>query len=173
MQCTATSSRTYKQCQKHAILGANVCRFHGGAAPQVQRAARRRLGLADITPERTLLEMARIAYSDVASFFNKDGSLKKPTELGEDQRRALASYEVVIGNVSGGDGKQDTIHKVKLWDKPKTLEMIAKYFKMFDDTQERTPIEIHVTWGSPEIVTRNVTPRIEGGTTPPDDSSHR
>jgi hypothetical protein len=41
-------------------------------------AARRRLELAAITPERTLLEIARIAYANIASFFHDDGTIKSP-----------------------------------------------------------------------------------------------
>lgn len=115
-------------CKKEAILGSTVCRFHGGAAPQVKAAAERRLLLADITPERTLLEIARIAYSDVASFFNTDGSIKAPADLNIDQRGALAGFEATIQNNAPGDGKQDLIHKFKAWDKTKALEMLAKHF---------------------------------------------
>ena len=43
MQCTAKSSRTGKPCQRPAILGGNVCRSHGGAAPQVKASAAQRL----------------------------------------------------------------------------------------------------------------------------------
>ena len=43
VKCTAKSSRTGKPCQKPPIKGATVCRVHGGAAPQVKRAAERRL----------------------------------------------------------------------------------------------------------------------------------
>lgn len=43
VKCTAKSSRTGKPCQKSPIKGATVCRMHGGAAPQVKRAAERRL----------------------------------------------------------------------------------------------------------------------------------
>jgi hypothetical protein len=42
MRCTATD-RTGQQCGKSAIRGANVCRSHGGAAPQVRRRAEERL----------------------------------------------------------------------------------------------------------------------------------
>jgi len=67
------------RCRRQAMLGSNVC-FHGGKAAQVMAAARRRLELAAITPERTLLEIARIAVADIAGFFNDDGSVKKPSE---------------------------------------------------------------------------------------------
>jgi hypothetical protein len=41
--CTAHSKRTGKPCTKPAISGGNVCRMHGGSAPQVKAAAMRRL----------------------------------------------------------------------------------------------------------------------------------
>src|SRR5690242_5034597 len=101
-QCTAKSVRNQKQCRRAAILGGTVCIMHGGKAPQVIAAAQRRLELAQITPDRTLLEIARVAYSDVASFFNPDGTLKKPAELDEDQRACLAGFEASIQNVAAG-----------------------------------------------------------------------
>ena len=51
-QCTA-HSRSGAQCRSRAITGATVCRMHGGAAPHVREAARRRLALAlDPTAKR-------------------------------------------------------------------------------------------------------------------------
>jgi hypothetical protein len=47
-RCTATSKQTGQRCAQRPIPGGTVCRFHGGAAPQVQRTARQRLqALAD------------------------------------------------------------------------------------------------------------------------------
>lgn len=43
MQCTAHSSQTGKPCKSKAVKGATVCRMHGGSAPQVKAAAKRRL----------------------------------------------------------------------------------------------------------------------------------
>ena len=42
-QCTATASSTGERCKQPAIPGGNVCRFHGGNAPQVQEKADERL----------------------------------------------------------------------------------------------------------------------------------
>jgi hypothetical protein len=42
-RCSATSKQTGKRCGLPPVRGATVCRFHGGAAPQVQRSARQRL----------------------------------------------------------------------------------------------------------------------------------
>lgn len=42
-RCTATASSTGERCKQPAIPGGNVCRFHGGSAPQVQEKAEERL----------------------------------------------------------------------------------------------------------------------------------
>lgn len=42
-RCSARSKRSGKPCNNPAILGATVCRMHGGSAPQVKLAALERL----------------------------------------------------------------------------------------------------------------------------------
>lgn len=42
-RCTAKSRTSGQQCRKKAIPGGTVCRYHGGAAPQVKRRAQLRL----------------------------------------------------------------------------------------------------------------------------------
>ena len=54
-KCSAHSSRTGTLCQRYPLAGATVCLAHGGAAPQVQKAARRRLEqAADMLVQRLL-----------------------------------------------------------------------------------------------------------------------
>jgi len=42
-RCTATATSTGERCKQAAIPGSNVCRFHGGSAPQVEKKAQERL----------------------------------------------------------------------------------------------------------------------------------
>ena len=42
-RCSAMSKQRHDRCKQPAIPGGTVCRYHGGAAPQVERAARERL----------------------------------------------------------------------------------------------------------------------------------
>jgi hypothetical protein len=42
-RCTATSKQRGERCKQPAITGGTVCRYHGGAAPQVKAAADKRL----------------------------------------------------------------------------------------------------------------------------------
>lgn len=96
------------------------------------------LALADITADRTKLEIARLAFADLASLYNADGSFKKLSELDADQRATLAGFETIVKNAQAGDGVTDTVLKVKLWDKPKALEMLAKHFGMLTEKVEHS-----------------------------------
>lgn len=62
LQCTAHSKSTGLQCGQRAIPGGRVCRYHGGAAPQVQAAAAERIELARDTALNKLI--ARLAIVD-------------------------------------------------------------------------------------------------------------
>jgi len=51
-QCTATAKTTGNRCQNASMKGTNVCRMHGGQAPQVQKKAQERLDdMADSVTE--------------------------------------------------------------------------------------------------------------------------
>lgn len=56
-QCVA-HKKTGARCGKYAIIGATVCRFHGGAAGHVRRAAKARIDNAADRMARVLLGMA-------------------------------------------------------------------------------------------------------------------
>jgi hypothetical protein len=56
-QCTATSTTTGNRSTRPAIPGGSVCRYHGGAAPQVKAAAAARLR-AMVDPALGVLEHA-------------------------------------------------------------------------------------------------------------------
>jgi len=79
-RCTARN-RQGKQCGRNAVPGALVCSLHGGAAPQVQAAAQRRIALADaelaartlgllidISPEQALLDEVQRCAGMVAFY---------------------------------------------------------------------------------------------------------
>jgi uncharacterized protein YjbJ (UPF0337 family) len=52
-RCTATAKSTGERCKQPAIPGGEVCRFHGGAAEQVENKAQERLDkMADTATAR-------------------------------------------------------------------------------------------------------------------------
>lgn len=58
-QCVATSKSSGNRCTKTSIPGGTVCRYHGGAAPQVRAAAANRIAVArDLALERLIEQLA-------------------------------------------------------------------------------------------------------------------
>lgn len=88
----------------------------------------KRLQKAELTAERVLEEMRRLAFSDVRALFDAEGNLKPLHQLTVEESACISSLEVIIKNAQAGDGKTDTVHKIRVWDKTRTLEMLAKHF---------------------------------------------
>ena len=91
-----------------------------------------------VAAERTLLEIARLAFSDIRQMFDADGNLLPVTKWPAVVSAAVASVEVVKRNVYVGDGKIDDVIKIRLWDKPKNLEMLAKHLQLLVERVEHT-----------------------------------
>lgn len=95
----------------------------------------RMLEAADITALRVLRELGRVAFVDARLYFDRN-NIRAVSELGPDLGAAIAAFEVVIKNVAAGDGATDTIHKFKLCDKLKALELLAKHHGLLRDIVE-------------------------------------
>jgi hypothetical protein len=104
-QCRA-HKKTGERCKNAAILGSTVCRYHGGAAEHVKRAARARIENATDLVAKELIVIALSGDSDATRVSAiKDlldrGGLKAPSEvvLSPGHR---APYEDLFDNISGG-----------------------------------------------------------------------
>lgn len=92
---------------------------------------REHLEAAGVSKARLLQELGRIALSRPADFFDPvTGDAKHPADLGDDASAALAGFEVLIKNAKAGDNQTDTIHKFRLWDKVRALELYMKHYGM-------------------------------------------
>lgn len=63
-QCAARSKQSGERCKKSPMPGSNVCRVHGGSAPQVKAAAKRRLEEASERMAQRLLGLAENDLKD-------------------------------------------------------------------------------------------------------------
>lgn len=103
---------------KHPKVAARVAGLQKAAADKAVFTA------ADI-----LIEIKRIAKSDIGGIFDRNGKLKKPHELDEATRAAIASVEF---DKDGG-------FKYRFWDKNAALEKAAKHLGLFtEDNRQRT-----------------------------------
>jgi phage terminase small subunit len=95
---------------------------------------REALRLADITPEKTLLELGRVAFSDVRGLYDADGNLLSPAVLDDDAAAAVASFEDELRYEGRGDDKVPVrVRKVKRADKIAALGILARHHKIIGE----------------------------------------
>lgn len=87
-----------------------------------------------LTAERTIREMARLAYFDPAKLYDKHGKLLAVPEMDADTRAAIVSIEVEGTRTS----KAGETSKVKLADKAAALRMAAQHHGLLKERVEVT-----------------------------------
>jgi phage terminase small subunit len=107
----------------------------------------KQLEKADLTAARVLEELRRLGFSDLGTAFTADGGLMKLTDMPAEMRAAVASVKVAKKNLTAGDGKTEDVVEVRLWDKTRALESLAKHFGLLKETLDHQG-EIRVRWAS-------------------------
>lgn len=110
-------------------------------ASAVADLTQKQLDRADLTASRTLEAIRRPMVADVRKLFNADGSLKAITALEDDEAALIAGFEVIVKNAQAGDGHTDTVHKIKIVDRARYVEMAAKHFKLLTDVMEHKGLD--------------------------------
>jgi phage terminase small subunit len=93
----------------------------------------KQLEQADFTAQDIKAAISRQVNRDVRRLFDKDGSQRSIHELSFDEAAMVAGYEVVKRNLVSGDGRVDTIIKVKLQPQERYVEMGAKHFALLTE----------------------------------------
>lgn len=102
----------------------------------IDKAQQKRLDAAELSAARTLEEMRRLAFSNVQDLFDEQGELRPIHTLTREQAACIASLEIIMKNATAGDGKIDRVMKIKVWDKPKVMEMLGKHFALLTERVE-------------------------------------
>jgi phage terminase small subunit len=107
-------------------------------AQQISKKHGKTLGKLEITAERVLGELAKLAFFDPRKLFESDGSPKQILDLDDDTAAAVAGLEVC--ELFEGNGEQKHAYglckKIKLADKGINLERLGKHLKLFTDRLE-------------------------------------
>ncbi len=89
------------------------------------------LTLADVTPNRTLLEVARIAYSDARDAFDEGGKLRDPNEWDDDTAAAISALDQEVRFEGRGDDREMVrVAKVRKHDKMAALNFLGRQQKL-------------------------------------------
>lgn len=91
----------------------------------------------EIDQDRVVLEIARLAFSDVRKLF--DGNrLKRMDEIDDATAAAISSVKVSTRQV--GEGEVEHIAEIKLWPKTPAIEMAGKHVGLFGaDNAQKNP----------------------------------
>jgi len=120
--------------------------------PEIQEAIsaamKARSERTEITADRVLKEIARLAFLDIRKAFNADGSLKPIHELDDDTAAAIAGLEV--SEIRGEDGVSTVLKKIRLSDKRASLELAGRHLQMWNDklalmNKDGSPLLEHLT----------------------------
>ncbi len=112
---------------------------------EIARLEARQVSASDVSGAVILRELQRLATFNTAEMFDERGNLKPPKDWTPEMSASVASFEVVARNLSAGDGSTDTIHKVRLYDKTRALELLAKHLSLLIDRVEHTGT-IQIQW---------------------------
>lgn len=104
-------------------------------ADAVRDGQARRAQKLEITAERVLAELAKLAFFDPGELFDEQGGVKPLHRLDENARAAIAAMDVETRTHPGGV-ILSVIRKVKLADKGLNLERLGRYLKLFTDRIE-------------------------------------
>ena len=85
----------------------------------------------EVTVERVIREIARLAFFDIRKLVDVDGRPKPLQELDDDTAAAIAGLDVArVGNAEFGVGE---VLKFKIADKNSALDKLAKHLQMFTE----------------------------------------
>ena len=126
---------------KYSEKSAEVLGFENLRKPSIQKRIQQLQQKADnkniIPRERTLLEIARLAYSNPQNVFTPGGSLLPIKDIDEDTARSISSVKVrktVNYEESTKDDKvMDDIVQIKFHDKPRSLDMAMKHLGEYNN----------------------------------------
>jgi len=100
-------------------------------AARIQDAMAERSARTEITQDRVIKEVARLAFLDIRKAFNTDGTLKPLHEMDDDTAAALAGLDAIELREDGA--AIGTLKKLKLSDKTAALTLLMRHMGMLND----------------------------------------
>ena len=100
-------------------------------AEAVARRMKDRQSRTEITQDRVLVEVARLAFLDIRRAFDVDGNLKAIHDLDDDTAAAISGIEVLES--VGESGLVTRLKKIRLADKRASLELAGRHLQMWND----------------------------------------
>lgn len=110
----------------------------------IQEAQQARANRTEITADRVLKGIARLAFSDIRNMFTPDGRLRAVTDLDDATAAAVSSVKVVTrpaGENPDGTREVEYVHEIKLTNKDASLDKLMRHLGEYEkDNRQRSPL---------------------------------
>ncbi len=130
LNATQAAIRAGYSAKTACSIGEEILRF-----PEVQARLTKRMQeraeRTEITQDRVLKELGRLAFLDIRKAFDAAGNLKPVHELDDETAAAIAGLEV--SEITAGEVTIGNLKKIKLSDKKGALELIGRHLRMWND----------------------------------------
>jgi phage terminase small subunit len=109
-----------------------------GVRSHIEAAKAQRMERTQITQDRVLQELARIAFFDIRRLYTAEGGMKAPHELDDDAAAVLSGVEVTEEFEGSGADRVQVGHtkKAKVFDKGTALTLAMRHLGMLTDKLE-------------------------------------
>lgn len=121
------SAKTANVCGPRLLSNVSV-------AAAVQAAKEAREYRTEVTADRVIKELARLAFSDTRKLFDGDGTPLDITDLDDDTAACITGVDVQ--QIKLGDGSDDSVaqvKKIRMADKVRALELLSKHLGLLTD----------------------------------------
>ncbi|MFK0377834.1 terminase small subunit [Pandoraea sp. NPDC090278] len=128
----------YSEKTAYAIGAENLSK------PQISEAVAERMKdrerRTEITQDRVLQELARIAFFDIRKLYREDGSMKAPHELDDEAAAVLSGVDVTEEFAGSGESREHVGYtkKAKVFDKGSALALAMRHLGMLNDKLQLT-----------------------------------
>lgn len=138
LNATRAYKVAYKRCKKDETANVNGSKLLRNTKVkdyilQKQAEIQKR---TEITQDRVLKELAKIAFGDIRKLYTDNGALRNIVDLEDDIAGAISGVET-FEEYEGRGAEREYIgdtKKVKMLDKTKALELLGKHLGMFKET---------------------------------------
>lgn len=115
-------------------------------ADEIRRQQAERAARTEVTIDRVIRELARVAFNDARAYFDERHDMKAIGDLGEDQGAALAGVEVDALFDGRGDDRMLVGHtrKLKFWPKVPALELLGRHLGAFKENKPLGAVTVRI-----------------------------
>ena len=152
LNATKAYKVAYPNCKKDETACVNGSRLLRNAKVKEYIAIhqKKREERTQVTQDRVIQELAKIAFADIRKLYDNNGNLKNVKCLEDDIAGAVSQLETFEEYEGRGEDREyigDT-KKVKLLDKTKALELLGKHLGIFTDKlelEQTKPFEVNIS----------------------------